>query len=98
MRLWHVVLAVAGVALILASSRDPITRAMMIVLIIGIGEVVFGLMAVMALFQTIGALGEARGVVAHAEALMATTLVLGVATAIMVGWLYVGVSMIWDYV
>ncbi len=37
----------------------------------------------MALFQTIGALGEAKGLFAHAEAVATTTLVLVLATAMM---------------
>jgi hypothetical protein len=43
------------------------------------------------LFQTAGAIGEARGLPAHVGAPAATTLVLAVATFVMTGRLFVGV-------
>ena len=90
MRLAHLVLAVALVACVLAASREPATRVCVVVLLTGMGEVVFGLAGVMALFQTIGALGEARSPGSHLEALAATAVVLTVATAFMSAWLFVG--------
>jgi hypothetical protein len=93
-RLWHLIYIVAGLAIVMTLARDPMARVMMIVVAMGIGEVVFGLVAVMALFQTIGALGEARQLVEHAEALAATSFVLAVGTAIMCAWLYIGMLMI----
>jgi hypothetical protein len=97
MRLWHVVWLVAATAFVLTLARDPITRIFLIVFTTGLGEVVFGLTAVMALFQTVGALGEAKGLVDHAEALMATSVVLGLATALMSGWLFVGFWLVWAF-
>ncbi len=47
----------------------------------------------MALFQTVGAIGEAEGPVAHAEALLATLIVLVAATALMCGLLFVGIAL-----
>ena len=90
MRLWHVLFAVAAVALGMYLAREPVTRVLMIVVVTGLGEVALGLAAVMALFQTVGALGEARGTGEHAEAVAATTVVLAAATAAMSGCLYVG--------
>src|SRR3954470_8228651 len=90
MRLWHLTLGVLITACVLSLSRDPAGAVAVIVFITGLGEVVLGTTAIMALFQTLGALGEARGLAAHAEALVATTVVLTVATAIMCGWLFIG--------
>ena len=44
----------------------------------------------LALFQTIGSLGEAKGLFAHAEAVATTALVLIIATTIMSSWLFAG--------
>jgi hypothetical protein len=90
MRLWHLLSVVGVIAAGMTLARDPVTRVLMITLATGLGEVGFGLAAVMALFQTVGALGEAKGLHAHAEALAATTLVLTVATAVMSAWLFAG--------
>lgn len=90
MRLWHLVLGIGLVALGLRVAQDPVATVGVIVFITGLGEVVLGTTAIMALFQTLGALGHAKGVVAHAEALVATTVVLAVATGIMSGLLFIG--------
>jgi len=90
MRLWHFTLTIVLVALVLSAAQDPVATVAAIVFVTGLGEVVLGTTAIMALFQTLGALGEARGLVAHAEALVATSVVLAVATAIMSAWLFVG--------
>nr|WP_303652439.1 hypothetical protein [Paludisphaera mucosa] len=74
----------------MAMCRDPAGRIGVIVFITGIGEVFLGLAAVMALFQTIGSIGLARGLLEHAEALAATTLVLALGTVGMTFWLFVG--------
>jgi hypothetical protein len=90
MRLWHVIFGVATAAFVLTLMRDPAGRAFVIVFATGTGEVGLGLTAVMALFQTVGAIGEAKGLVAHAEALAATSVVLTLATGLMSGWLFAG--------
>jgi hypothetical protein len=97
-RLWHLLYVVAAMGLVMTLARDPMSRVMLIVVATGIGEVVFGLTAVMALFQTIGALGEARGLFDHAEALAATSFVLAVGSAVMCGWLVIGMWLISVYV
>ena len=76
--------------LVLAIVRDPVGRIALIVFVTALGEVVIGTTAVLALFQTIGSLGEAKGLVAHAEAVATTTLVLVIATAVMSSWLFAG--------
>ncbi|MFO0908436.1 MAG: hypothetical protein U0794_08755 [Isosphaeraceae bacterium] len=90
MRLWHLLGLVFTASVVLALARDPLSRVFLIVLTTGLGEVFLGLASVMTLFQTIGALGEARRLVDYAEALAATTVTLTLATALMSAWLFVG--------
>ena len=90
MRLWHVISVVAIAAFVLAISRDPAGIVFIVVFTTGLGEIGIGLVSVMALFQTIGALGEAKGFFAHIEAFTATTVVLAIATSAMSAWLFVG--------
>lgn len=70
--------------------REPVGRIALIVFLTAAGEVAIGTTAVMALFQTIGALGEAKGLFAHAEAVATTALVLIIGTTIMSSWLFAG--------
>src|SRR5262249_22578053 len=90
MRLWHLFVVILCLGLILAIVRDRVGRIALIVFVTALGEVIIGTTAVLALFQTISALGEAKGVVAHAEAVATTTLVLLIATAVMSLWLFAG--------
>jgi hypothetical protein len=90
MRLWHLVYSILVVALILTLTRDPVGCVAVIVFFTGLGEVFFGTTALLALFQTVGAFGAARGFLAHIEAVAATALVLTVATAVMTTWLFLG--------
>lgn len=90
MRLWHLFVVILALSLIFTIVRDPVGRIAMIVFCTGLGEVVFGTTAVMALFQTIGSFGEAKGLFAHAEAVATTALVLIIATTIMSMWLFAG--------
>jgi hypothetical protein len=90
MRLWHLVFAIAGCALVLVLARDPIARVCLIVFVIGLGEAVFALGGIMALFRTIGAIGQARGIREHALALAATAVVLGATTVVMDAWFFAG--------
>lgn len=94
MRLFHLVVLVALMSVVMAMARDPFTRAFLIVLVTGLGEVFLGVVSVMSLFQTVGALGSARGLVEHAEALAATSVVLAIATAMMGGWFFAGFWMV----
>jgi hypothetical protein len=94
MRLYHLLLAVFFVALARAIARDEVGRVALIVFFIGLGEFVFGLIAVMTLFQTIGAMGEANSPAAYAQALAATALVLVVASVTMNALLWVGLGIL----
>jgi hypothetical protein len=90
MRLVQLVFLVAVIGLVMAVFRDPVGRVAVIVFTTGLGMFVFGLLGVMALFQTIGAFGEADTFVAHIEAVAATSVVLAMASTAMAGWLFVG--------
>jgi hypothetical protein len=90
MRLWHLFVFILALSLVLAIVRDPVGRIALVVFLTATGEVVIGTTAVMALFQTIGSLGEAKGLFDHAEAVATTALVLIIATTIMSSWLFAG--------
>jgi hypothetical protein len=90
MRLWHLSVGVLVVAVALSIARDPVGLVALVVFVMGLGEVVLGTTALMALFQTVGAFGEAKCLAAHAEAVVATALVLAVATATMTGLFFAG--------
>ncbi len=90
MRLWHLFVVILVMAMLLAIVRDPVGRISLIIFFTALGEVVMGTTAVMALFQTIGAIGMARGLFEHGQAVAATTLVLIFATTIMSMWLFIG--------
>ena len=65
-------------------------RIALIVFLTALGEVVLGTAAVLALFQTIGAIGMARGLYERGGAVAATTLVLIIGTTVMSFWLFLG--------
>jgi len=90
MRLWHLIVFIAALCIILAIVRDQVGRIALIVFVTALGEVIIGTAAVLALFQTIGSLGEAKGLLAHAEAVATTTLVLIMGTTIMSSVLFAG--------
>lgn len=94
MRLWHFVLAIIVLAMILVVCRDPAGRVAVVVFFTAIGELVCGTTALLALFRTLGALGHAKGLIAQAEAALATTVVLAVATIVMSGLLFTGVWLV----
>ena len=90
MRLWHLGSGILVVAVSLAIAREPEGRVALIVFLVGLGEVVVGVASLLALFQTIGSFGEARDLATHAEALLATVIVLAGGTALMSGLLFAG--------
>ena len=90
MRLWQLLLGVAFVAALLVVGREPAGLVFLIVFSTAVGEVGFGLAAVMALFQTVGAIGEAKGFYEHFEALTATSIVLALGTVSMSACLFAG--------
>ncbi|QEH37498.1 hypothetical protein OJF2_60890 [Aquisphaera giovannonii] len=94
MRLWHLSATILMLALVMTIARDPVGCVALIVFVTGLGEVVLGTTAVMALFQTIGAIGMARGLIEHGQALAATTAVLVLATGLMSSWLFIGLWLV----
>lgn len=90
MKLWHLVLLILVLGIVFTILRDPVGKIGLIVFCTALGEVAIGVTAVMALFQTVGAIGVARGLLEHGQAVVATTVVLFVATAIMSTWLFIG--------
>lgn len=64
MRLWHLFVVILGLSLVFTIVRDPVGRIALIVFLTALGEVVIGTTAILALFQTIGSLGEAKGLFA----------------------------------
>ena len=90
MRLWHLFVVILALSLILAIVRDQVGRIALIVFVTALGEAIMGVTAIMALFQTIGGLGEAKGILAHVEAVATTALVVIIATAVMALWLFAG--------
>jgi hypothetical protein len=94
MRLIHLVLAIFFLAMIMAIARDEVGRVALVVFFTGLGEFVFGLIAIMTLFQTVGAIGEANRPLAYAQAVVATAVVLVVATVTMNALLYAGLSIL----
>ncbi len=94
LRLSTQLFAVLVIAVILAIVRDEVGRVAVIVFCTGLGVVAGGLTAIMALFQTLGAFGEARGLAAHVEALAATALVLVITSALVLGLMFAGARLV----
>jgi hypothetical protein len=90
MRLWHLVVFILALSLILTIVRDQVGRIALIVFVTATGEFVIVLTGVMALFRTVGSLGEAKGLFAHVEALATTTLVLIIFATVSSSWLVAG--------
>jgi hypothetical protein len=90
MRLSTLAFAILVIGTILGIARDEVGRVAVIVFFTGLGTTFSGLASIMALFQTVGAFGEAKTLVDHIEALAATIVVLIVGTAIMLGLLFAG--------
>jgi hypothetical protein len=90
MRLWTLVLAVLVIAIVLAIARDEMGRVAVIIFFTGLGTVVAGVTSIMALFQTIGALGESKSILSAVEAFAATLIVLGVGSVTMLGVMFGG--------
>lgn len=94
MRISTLLFAVLVIATILAIVRDEVGRVAVIVFFTGLGACGGTLTAIMALFQTVGALGEARTLGAHVEALASTLLVLVVASTVILGVMFAGAVLV----
>ena len=80
MRLSTCAFYIVVLAIVFTLLRDEVGRVAVIVFVTGLGVTVGGVTAIMGLFQTIGAFGEAQTLYAHAEAVLATIVVLVVAS------------------
>ena len=85
MRLSTLVFAVLILGTIMGIARDEVGRVAVIVFFTGLTTSIAGVASIMALFQTVGAIGEAKTVVAHVEAMAATVLVLFFGSILMLG-------------
>lgn len=94
MRLWQIVLAIFLLAVCMAIWRDDVGRVALVVFVTGFIEFVMALVALMALFKTVGAIGEANRLTAYAEAVVATAFVLFVASVTMNAVFWVGLRIL----
>jgi hypothetical protein len=94
MRLLHLVYIVFMLALAFAVAREPVGRVALVVFVTLAGELACGTTAMMLLFQTVAAIGEARGVLEYVQSLMATAFVLVVAAWLMIAMLWICASII----
>jgi hypothetical protein len=94
MRILHLVYGVFMLALALAVAREPVGRVALVVFVTLGVELACGLTAVMLLFQSIAAIGNARDALDYAQGLLATAVVLVVASWLMLGLLSIGMTII----
>jgi hypothetical protein len=94
MRIWHNILLVYLAALTLTLCRDPAGRVSIIVFLTGVAELICATSAVMMLFQTLGSIGEAKGLVGRLQGLVASACVLIIAGGMMAGTLAFGLMMV----
>jgi hypothetical protein len=81
-------------ALALAVAREPVGRVALVVFVTLGGELVCGTTAVMLLFRTFAALADSRDLLDYAQALMATAVVLLVASWVMLGLFSICITII----
>ncbi len=94
MRLSTLTFLILVLAVVFALLRDEVGRVGVIVFITGLAVTVGGVTAIMALFQTIGAFGEAQTVYAHVEALAATAVVLVVSSFGLLAAMFAGAYLV----
>jgi hypothetical protein len=94
MRILHIVYAVFMLALALAVAREPVGRVALVVFVALGGELICGTAAVMLLFQTISSIAEARDALEYVQGLMATAIVLAVASGLMLTMLSIAMTII----
>ena len=94
MRLSHLIFIVMLSALLLTIGKDPVGRVALVVFTIGVGVFVSGLTAIMALFQTVGAIGYARAIGEYLFAIAATLVVLIIGSVTMAALLGLGIILV----
>jgi hypothetical protein len=90
MRISTLVFAILLIGTVLGIARDEVGRVAVIIFFTGLGTVIAGVTSILALFQTVGALGESRSLGTCIEALAATLVVLAVGSATMLGVMFGG--------
>jgi hypothetical protein len=94
MRLWHLIFLVMMSAIVLTVARESVGRVAIVVFVTGFIEFVLGTTFIMTLFRTFGAIGEAERLTAYLEAILATAVVLVVASYVMNLVLWAGVWLV----
>ena len=94
MRIGTTMFGVLVLAVVFTMLKDEVGRVAVIVFVTGLGVTIGGLTAIISLFHTLGALGEARTLAAHVEAVGATVLVLAVGSGAMLATLFAGVWLV----
>jgi hypothetical protein len=94
MRILHGIFAVFVSAVILTLIRDPAGRVAVVVFVTEVAELICGLTAIMMLFRTFGAIGQAQGPAELGVGVLATAAVLAVASVLMAGMVAVGVLLV----
>lgn len=94
MRIWHWLVCVMLAATVLGIMREEVGRVALVVFVTGLGEVFMGVTALLTLFRTVAAIGYAETLPSYAVAVAQTALVLVVASAVMCGWLWLGMSVL----
>jgi hypothetical protein len=94
MRLSTLLFVILVLATLMGIVRDEIGRVAVIVFFTGLGTILVVLGAILALFQTVGAFGEAQSLLSHIEALAATAVVLLVGSSVTLGLLFAGAQLV----
>jgi hypothetical protein len=94
MRLWHLIFVTMLAACVLTAARSDAGRVAIVVFAVGLAEMFCGTTAILALFRTVGAIGEAKSVATYAVAMVATVLVVFFASILMNGLLWLGIALL----
>lgn len=94
MRILHIVYVVFMLAMALAVAREPVGRVALVVFVALGAELICGTAAVMILFQTVSSIAEARDALECVQGLMATAVVLAVASSLMLAMLSLAMTMV----
>ncbi len=94
MRIGHLILAVFLSAIVMSLVRSPAGRVTVVTFVFGTAMMAAALVTLLAMFQTVGSLGEARGLGQHLEALAATAAVTVVGAGVTLMALWAGIWLV----
>lgn len=94
MRVGHLLLAVFLSAIVMSLARTPEGRVMVVTFVFGVAMVAAAITTLLAMFQTVGSLGTARGGAQVVEALVATAAVTVVGAGVTVMALWAGIWLV----